>query len=109
MIHAVMGSVSYLLIEFGDAPGEGHAHLRINGRQSARIYSPWFHLGDLLAGNNKVEVTLNSNNHATFPADSKPVKAVAEIEVLPENPQDKQDAEALCAHPDYLICFAVRG
>ena len=64
--------------------GKGHAHLHINGKKSARVYSPWFHIGELPPGNHKIEVTLNANNHATFAVKGKPVKAVTEIEVVPE-------------------------
>lgn len=62
-------------------PGEGHAHLHIDGKKAARIYSPWFHIGELVPGKHLIEVTLNANNHATLAVSGKPVKAVAEIEV----------------------------
>lgn len=44
-------------------PGEGHAHLYINGKKRARIYSPWFHLESLPVGRHILRVTLNANNH----------------------------------------------
>ena len=31
-------------------PGEGHAHVYVDGKKVARIYGPWFHLGALAAG-----------------------------------------------------------
>ena len=31
-------------------PGEGHAHLYVNGRKTARLYGPWYHIGELPAG-----------------------------------------------------------
>ena len=62
-------------------PGKGHAHLHINGEKAARIYSPWFHIGDLPPGRHLIEVTLNANNHGTLAVKGHPIKAVAELEV----------------------------
>lgn len=47
-------------------PGEGHAHLIINGEKAARIYSNWFHIPELEYEIFKLEVTLNANTHATM-------------------------------------------
>lgn len=44
-------------------PGEGHAHIYVNGSKLARVYGPWFHIGSLPKGTNAVKVTLNSNDH----------------------------------------------
>ncbi len=65
-------------------PGRGHAHLLINGKKKARIYSNWFHISALPEGKNQIEVTLNANNHATMTVDGIPVRAATEIEVIPE-------------------------
>ena len=45
-------------------PGEGHAHLYVNGEQIARIYGAWFHVGKLPHGLVDVTVTLNANDHS---------------------------------------------
>jgi|GEM_PF-2690409 len=47
-------------------PGEGHAHIYINGEKRARIYGPWFHVDPLPKGRHDIEVTLNSNTHAEY-------------------------------------------
>lgn len=44
-------------------PGEGHAHVYVNGEKRARLYGPWFHLGPLPKGAVTVRVTLNANSH----------------------------------------------
>ena len=45
-------------------PGEGHAHLYVDGEQIARIYGGWFHVEKLPHGLVDVMVTLNANDHS---------------------------------------------
>lgn len=45
-------------------PGEGHAHLYVDGEQIARIYGGWFHVEKLPHGLVDVTVTLNANDHS---------------------------------------------
>lgn len=63
-------------------PGEGHAHLMIDGEKVARVYGPWYHIPNLPVGLHRISVTLNANNHAQLTVNGKPVEAMAEIEVL---------------------------
>ncbi len=58
----------------GDRPGEGHAHVYVNGEKIARLYGPWMHIADL-PPDATVAVTLNSNDHATLAVVGKPVRA----------------------------------
>jgi len=44
-------------------PGEGHAHVYVNGDKIARQYAPWLHIPDLPSGENVLAVTLNANDH----------------------------------------------
>lgn len=48
--------------------GEGHAHIYINDEKLGRIYGEWFYLPSkyLKDGENKVEVTLNANDHSDW-------------------------------------------
>ncbi len=55
--------------------GEGHAHIYINGEKVARHYGPWFHIDTLSAGQNTIEVTLNSNDHRLLALDGAPLRA----------------------------------
>ncbi|MFC6689460.1 hypothetical protein [Jhaorihella thermophila] len=57
-------------------PGEGHAHLYVNGEKVARLYGPWFHLSGAQPGD-KVTVTLNGNDHSGLSVDGVPVEASA--------------------------------
>ncbi|MHA7775548.1 hypothetical protein [Roseibium sp. M-1] len=57
-----------------DVPGEGHAHIYVNGEKVARVYGPWFHVPALPKGAAMVEVTLNANDHSTLAIDGDVLK-----------------------------------
>ena len=58
-------------------PNQGHAHLYINGRKIARMYSPWHHLpaASLRKGINRLEVEFSSNDHSVWSVAGQPVGA----------------------------------
>ncbi|WP_298812321.1 hypothetical protein [uncultured Roseibium sp.] len=63
-------------------PGEGHAHVYVNGAKVTRHYSSWLHLPTLPEGDTTIEVTLNTNDHRMLGVDNKPLKATA---IVPGN------------------------
>lgn len=46
-------------------PGEGHAHVYVDGEKVGRLYGPDAHLA-LSPGDHQVRVTLNANDHAEY-------------------------------------------
>ena len=56
-------------------PGEGHAHVHVNGRKIARLYGPWMHIGTLPEGEVEILVTLNANDHRLLSVGGMPVVA----------------------------------
>ncbi|MDN5215075.1 hypothetical protein QQ020_23540 [Fulvivirgaceae bacterium BMA12] len=54
-------------------PGEGHAHLMINGKKVARIYSKWFHVPALDYPIKELEITLNANSHQVMTVNGKAI------------------------------------
>lgn len=46
----------------------GHMHLYVNGTKVSRLYGSWYHLSKnaLKDGENKIEVTLNANDHSDW-------------------------------------------
>ena len=62
-------------------PGEGHAHIYVDGVKVARVYGPWFFLGGLAAGEHEVRVTLTSNAHQPYVAGGEPVEATVVVDV----------------------------
>lgn len=60
-------------------PGEGHAHLYVDGVKVARLYSPWYHLGAQAPGTHRLRVTLNANTHEELTMNGKSIAAELEI------------------------------
>lgn len=58
-----------------DVPGEGHAHVYVNGIKLGRLYSEWLHIGALPAGAAEVKVSLNANSHSPLEVEGVPVSA----------------------------------
>lgn len=55
--------------------GEGHAHVLVNGTKLARLYGHWMHLASLPAGENRIAVTLTTNDHKALSVGGQPVEA----------------------------------
>ncbi len=64
-------------------PGEGHAHVYVNGTKIARLYGPWLHIPDLPAGDNEVTVTLTANDHSQLAVGDKPLRQTMTVSVAP--------------------------
>lgn len=62
-------------------PGEGHAHVYVDGKKTARIYGPWFHLGALTSGEVTLGVTLNANDHSLLSVSGRPLRVEKTITV----------------------------
>lgn len=56
-------------------PGQGHAHIYVNGVKIARTYASWFHLSALPKGEHEVRMTLNANDHSQLAINDQPVEA----------------------------------
>jgi hypothetical protein len=62
-------------------PGEGHAHLFIDGKKITRLYGEWYHIPMLRPGTHKITVTLNANSHEDLMVKGKVVSDTQEIRV----------------------------
>lgn len=82
-IHLETRNFSFTPGKFGQphVPGEGHAHLYLDGEKLARIYGSWHHIGNLLPGSHTLVVTLNANNHDEYYYDGKVIADTTEITV----------------------------
>ncbi|HEX6982862.1 MAG TPA: hypothetical protein VF181_08880 [Balneolaceae bacterium] len=67
-IHLETENFTFTPENFGEShvPGQGHAHLYIDGRKEARLYSSWYHIPELLPGKHILRVTLNANTHDEY-------------------------------------------
>ena len=61
--------------------GYGHAHLYLNEQKIARLYSPWYHVGDLAPGTYEFKVSLNANNHGLYTYNGQAISALATVQV----------------------------
>jgi hypothetical protein len=62
-------------------PGEGHAHVYVNGEKLGRLYGEWMHIAVLPQGEVTVEVTLNSNDHRPLAIGGEMVSASVALNV----------------------------
>lgn len=62
-------------------PGEGHAHLFIDGKKVTRLYGEWYHIPTLAPGAHKIAVTLNANSHEDLTVRGKPISDTREVHV----------------------------
>jgi len=64
--------------------GEGHAHLYINDKKVSRIYGDWYYLASLPLGENKLRVTLNTNDHKLYILNNKAIEKELTLSVSKE-------------------------
>lgn len=62
-------------------PGEGHAHVYVDGEKIARQYGSWLHISGLAPGERVIAVTLNANDHRMLAVGGKPLRAETKITV----------------------------
>jgi len=62
-------------------PGEGHAHLYLNGLKLARLYDSAFEIGDLPSGDYTLRVSLNTHDHRPYLSGSTPVSETLTLTV----------------------------
>jgi len=60
-------------------PNQGHAHLYVNGEKITRLYSKYFYLSDFPAGEHKIVVSLNTNDHSEYSVNGENIKATVKL------------------------------
>ncbi|KIN75390.1 hypothetical protein Z945_219 [Sulfitobacter noctilucae] len=64
-----------------NVPGEGHAHVYVNGNKLGRLYGDWMHIDTLPKGAVEIKVTLNANDHSPLAVDGTLVSATQTLNV----------------------------
>ena len=64
-----------------DVPGEGHAHIYVDGVKITRLYGPDYHLTAVEPGEREIRVSLNTNSHADYVRGTRLVDAVQTVTV----------------------------
>lgn len=62
-------------------PGEGHAHVYVDGEKINRVYGSHYYIKDVEAGERVIRVALNTNEHNEFTVDGTLVEATRIINV----------------------------
>ena len=72
-------------------PGEGHAHVYLDGRKIMRIYNEWFHLNTFQfatkAGEQLLSIEFVGNDHAPYTIQGLPVGSEQIVDVLSDEIQ----------------------
>lgn len=67
----------------GAVPGRGHAHLLVDGKETARLYGPWAYVPP---GARSVTVRLHADDHTVWAVAGRPVEAVVALGASPSAP-----------------------
>ncbi len=62
-------------------PGEGHAHIYVDGEKVGRVYAPYYHLAGLQPGERHIRVALNTNDHNELTVNGEIVEATATVRI----------------------------
>ena len=65
---------------FDPVPGEGHAHLFVDGELYSMVYGPEFDLPALAPGTHEVMVALSTNDHLDYTVDGELIMAMIMVE-----------------------------
>ena len=95
-------------------PGEGHAHVYLDGRKIMRIYNEWFHLKtyqfSTRAGEQLLSIEFVGNDHAPYTIQGLPVGAEQIVDVQSDEIQPGSgDNNALLFGLIFLVVLGVGG
>ena len=62
-------------------PGEGHAHIYVDGVKISRVFGETYQLTGLMPGERRINVTLNANSHGQLLVDGQPVGDTTRVTV----------------------------
>lgn len=63
-----------------DVAGEGYGLIYVDGVQSGRLYTNWFHIASLTPGSHELRVALNGNSQAPYSYAGAPIEAAIAIQ-----------------------------
>jgi hypothetical protein len=95
-------------------PGEGHAHVYLDGRKIMRIYNEWFHLNTFQfatkAGEQLLSIEFVGNDHAPYTIQGFPVGAEQIVDVPGDEIQSTSRVNKLVpAGLIFLLVIVVGG
>jgi hypothetical protein len=95
-------------------PGEGHAHVYLDGQKIMRIYNEWFHLNtyqfSTRAGEQLLSIEFVGNDHAPYTIQGLPVGAEQLVDVPSDEIQPtSRDNKALIYGLIFLLVIGAGG
>ena len=95
-------------------PGEGHAHVYLDGRKIMRIYNEWFHLNTFQfstrAGEQLLSIEFVGNDHAPYTIQGLPVGAEQVVDVPSDEIQPaSRDNNTLLFGLIFLVVIGAGG
>jgi hypothetical protein len=95
-------------------PGEGHAHVYLDGRKIMRIYNEWFHLNtyqfSTKSGEQLLSIEFVGNDHAPYTIQGLPVGAEQIVDVPSDEIQPSSRAnKTLLFGLIFLVVISVGG
>ena len=79
-------------------PGEGHAHVYVDGVKLGRVFANDHYISDLAAGERSIRITLNANSHEQYARGDQPVEATTTV-VIPGEAEETADQQASASEP----------
>ena len=74
-------------------PGEGHAHVYVDGVKLGRVFANDHYISDMDPGERTIRITLNANSHEQYAIDGQPVEATTTV-VIPGEAVDTSEPPA---------------
>ena len=95
-------------------PGEGHAHVYLDGRKIMRIYNEWFHLNtyqfSTRSGEQLLSIEFVGNDHAPYTIQGLPVGAEQIVDVPSDEIQpSSRDNKTLLFGLIFLVVIGLGG
>ena len=95
-------------------PGEGHAHVYLDGRKIMRIYNEWFHLNtyqfSTRSGEQLLSIEFVGNDHSPYTIQGVPVGAEQIVDVPSDEIQpSSRDNKTLLFGLIFLVVIGVGG
>ncbi len=78
-------------------PGEGHAHIYVDGEKVNRVYGPNYYLRGLAEGERHISVTLNANSHNELLVAGEKIEASTMVTVTGPTGMEDMGLEPLAA------------
>lgn len=79
-------------------PGEGHAHVYVDGVKLGRVFANDHYISDLDPGERAIRITLNANSHEQYAIGGHPVEATTTV-VIPGEPRESSGQDSAASEP----------